>query len=572
MADGKVVDPPPADEPVAMDQEPGVWYEDPEPMAEEVEQEPEPMDQDPDEDGEVAELGSDEEVVSEEELDLYLDLELEIDSEDEWAAAQEMESEESEPPESSSGESSGDIPKNITGCTNLIGIGLQSNRLTGQVPRERGRLLKLQRLVLMVNNLSGSIPPSIGNLSSLEDLYLTYNYLSGSIPGALGQLAKPDTYFGIQHAFRLSGTIPFDLKNLRNLTYLNLSDNKLSGVIPSFLHNLSKLIYLYLAGNNFQGRIPSHLDKRQRLMSLDLSSNNLSGSVIPVVTSLFFLNLPHNLLTGALPKEIGEMKNLNYMDLSGNMLDGEIPSSLGNCDVLVLLRLQDNLFEGSIPQSISSLRGIKVLDLSCNNLSGGIPRFFEAFDLEYANFSFNNFEGSLPTEGVFQNASAAFVIGNEMLCGGIPEFHLPECISGNSKSKRLVHILILSISIPFGLLGIALLLAFLYSCWLKEKKKEPISSPVGGTWQNLSYGILLKATNGFSSTNLIGIGSFGSVYKGTLENGTVVAVKVLNLTRRDALKSFMAECKALKHIRHRNLLKILSVCSSIDYYGNEFKL
>ncbi|KAK3012868.1 hypothetical protein RJ639_009845 [Escallonia herrerae] len=88
----------------------------------------------------------------------------------------------------------------------------------------------------------------------------------------------------------------------------------------------------------------------------------------------------------------------------------------------------------------------------------------------------------------------------------------------------------------------------------------------------LSYRSLLKATNGFSSSNLIGVSGFGSVYKGTLdEGGKVVAVKVLNLEHRRASKSFMAECEALRNIRHRNLVKVLSVCSGFDHQGNEFK-
>ncbi|KAJ4723387.1 Kinase-like protein [Melia azedarach] len=66
--------------------------------------------------------------------------------------------------------------------------------------------------------------------------------------------------------------------------------------------------------------------------------------------------------------------------------------------------------------------------------------------------------------------------------------------------------------------------------------------------------------------------SFGSVYKGNLDqDGTVVAIKVLRLQRRGALKSFMAECKALRNIRHRNLVKIITSCSSIDFQGNDFK-
>ncbi|XP_031286478.1 probable LRR receptor-like serine/threonine-protein kinase At3g47570 [Pistacia vera] len=59
--------------------------------------------------------------------------------------------------------------------------------------------------------------------------------------------------------------------------------------------------------------------------------------------------------------------------------------------------------------------------------------------------------------------------------------------------------------------------------------------------------------------------------KETIQRGTIVAIKVLNLQRRGASKSFMAECKALRNIRHRNLVKVITSCSSIDFQGNDFK-
>ncbi|PKH93206.1 hypothetical protein CRG98_049841 [Punica granatum] len=51
----------------------------------------------------------------------------------------------------------------------------------------------------------------------------------------------------------------------------------------------------------------------------------------------------------------------------------------------------------------------------------------------------------------------------------------------------------------------------------------------------------------------------------------VVAVKVLNLARYGAAKSFILECKALRNIRHMNLVKVITACSSTDYQGNDFK-
>jgi serine/threonine protein kinase len=85
---------------------------------------------------------------------------------------------------------------------------------------------------------------------------------------------------------------------------------------------------------------------------------------------------------------------------------------------------------------------------------------------------------------------------------------------------------------------------------------------------------LARATDSFTSENLIGVGSFGAVYKGRMEisgEQVEVAVEVLNLQQAGASRSFDAECEVLRCIRHRNLVKVITVCSSIDSRGSEFK-
>nr|XP_023888110.1 LRR receptor-like serine/threonine-protein kinase EFR [Quercus suber] len=81
-------------------------------------------------------------------------------------------------------------------------------------------------------------------------------------------------------------------------------------------------------------------------------------------------------------------------------------------------------------------------------------------------------------------------------------------------------------------------------------------------WRTISYQELCRGTNNFCESNLLGIGGFGTVYKGILSDGTTVAVKVLNLHLEGAFKSFDAECKVLRAFRHRNLVKVINVCSS----------
>ncbi|ONK71557.1 uncharacterized protein A4U43_C04F9880 [Asparagus officinalis] len=81
----------------------------------------------------------------------------------------------------------------------------------------------------------------------------------------------------------------------------------------------------------------------------------------------------------------------------------------------------------------------------------------------------------------------------------------------------------------------------------------------------ISYHELVRATDNFNKVNLIGKGSFGSVYRGCLDDGLIVAVKVLNLEVEGASNSFESEYQALCVVRHRNLIKIISICSSPDF-------
>ncbi|CAN6727228.1 unnamed protein product [Malus baccata var. baccata] len=374
----------------------------------------------------------------------------------------------------------------------------------------------------------------------------------------------------------LTGNIPTDIGKLTRLRKLRLFTNKLSGSIPSTLGNLTMLDTLELQGNNLHGDIPSSLGKCQSLLQLDISQNNLNGTIPQQVFELTSLSLSFNLsrnrLTGSLPLEIGKLSSLGKLDFSDNFLSGELPNTLGGCVDLEVLHFQGNFFNGTIPYSLSSLRGIEDLDLSRNNLSGEIPKFLEGFAfLKNLNLSFNQLSGTVPIEGVFKNATATSIVGNNGLCSDIGNLQLPKCKNKGRLSPRLK--LIISFVAGFAFLGMVIVLSLLFVRSSRKKGKGAGPSALGNSTFQVSYNALLKATDGFSSTNLIGMGSFGSVYKGVLDddNGArqLVAVKVFNMLRQGASKSFIAECEAMRNIRHRNLVKVVTACSK---YGMGSKI
>ncbi|KAM7477995.1 hypothetical protein LguiA_026208 [Lonicera macranthoides] len=265
-----------------------------------------------------------------------------------------------------------------------------------------------------------------------------------------------------------------------------------------------------------------------------------------------------------------------HSSLGGEAIEGGVGGTLGRCLTLEDLIIGGNFFNGSIPSSLSSLRGLQWIDLSHKNFSGAIPKYLEGFEaLRVLNISFNDFEGEVPSEGVFTNATRITLVGNNKLCGGVSQQQLPKCTNYKRSKKRGLGLAVKAMIITIATLSrLSLILCFFLCYWFKGRRGvTSLSILQENSYTRVLYQSLLKATNGFSLTNLIGVGSFGHVYKGFLVElgGKVVAVKVFNLFRSGGSKRFIAECEALRSIRHRNLVKVLTACLGVDHNGNEFK-
>ncbi|CAI0438699.1 unnamed protein product [Linum tenue] len=503
----------------------------------------------------------------------------------------------------------GGVPSSLGNISSLEAIGMGFNNLGGTIPESLGRLDRLSALSMGGNSLTGAIPLPIYNISSIVYLFLPVNRLQGTLPAELGNLLPNLAELNIGEN-QFTGTFPASLSNATNLERLTITANRISGALPSLekLHklwwlsvstnslgtgesvdleflstvsNLSSLQLVALNNNNFGGSLPQSVVNFTELSSLVVNNNKMTGEIpegMAKLKKLEWLHLGNNQFTGTVPEELGKLGNLKKLYLHGNKFsEGRIPSSFGNLSKLTHLGMQQSSIQGEIPSSLGNCRNLLSLNLDRNNLTGEIPG--EILSIEsltiYLGLAENRLTGSLPrfhgrvpNEGVFRNSTMAFVTGNRGLCGGIPEFKLPLC-NNNKKAKRLsLAIIVASIFVSLALFSSVLFLL----CIKRKNRVDPDAESSASPFPQVSYHSLRKATEEFSPRNLVRTGSFGCVYKGIdPKDGKVIAVKVLNLLHPAASKSFRAECEVLRTVRHRNLLKLLTSCSSIDTEGNEFK-
>ncbi|XP_057787804.1 probable LRR receptor-like serine/threonine-protein kinase At2g23950 isoform X2 [Salvia miltiorrhiza] len=284
-------------------------------------------------------------------------------------------------------------------------------------------------------------------------------------------------------------------------------------------------------------------------------SQGLSGSLswmISNLTNLKQIMLQNNNISGHIPKEIGYLPNLQTLDLSNNKLSGHIPESLGLLNHLQYM-LNNNTLSGPVPLPLASLPRLTFLDLSFNNLSGPVSTF--------------------PTK-TFN------ILGNPLICGSHSSGKCSESLlasplsfdvdpsSGRAKTKKFA--IALGVSLTFVSI-LVLVLGFLFHIRNKKRKQSVLNiTDVQeedlirlGNLKNFTIKELRRATNNFSSKNILGAGGFGNVYRGKLEDGTLVAVKRLkDLTGTTGISQFRTELEMISLAVHRNLLRIFGYCAT----------
>lgn len=465
----------------------------------------------------------------------------------------------------------GSIPQVLFNCTNLRSLNLDCNHVGGLIPSDLGKLSDLENLRLQRNHFTGSIPHEIGNCKQMRQIWLDDNSLNGSIPEVLGELPLLTALSLANNS--LEGLFPEAIFRCTSLSFLSLRGNMLSGDIPAALGSLQFLKVLLLANNNFSGFIPFQFGCLRQLQVLDVSTNRLEGPILCQTPHDHFHGAWRNQFTSfsrRLPWEthirFGKILCNCSSDARENLSQSISKGWLWRMsEFLQFLDVDKGMQKAYLPCFLRTLQSLHMLGLTSNSLTKSIPRALAFLNLPYLGLSTNN---------ILQDS----VHGHHR--------HILQSLQshdGNGHGPNTNSPIIMGVLAGVGVFCASLLLVGLVVVcrvklkpWYKRRFGQPAKLPslrkfrresskvFDPTLASISMRELVKATDDFDPSNVIGDGGFGLVFCATLSDGRTVAVKKLETIGLQGKREFEAEMETLGNIKHKNLVELLAYCKVGD--------
>ncbi|XP_027338050.1 probable inactive receptor kinase At4g23740 [Abrus precatorius] len=357
-----------------------------------------------------------------------------------------------------------------------------------------------------------------------------------------------------------------------------------------FLHNINHSHYLNWDKSSsvcksWRGVI-CNIDQ-SRVIALQLSKAGLSGPIpantLSLLSALQTVNLTSNNITGSFPSDFSQLKNLTYLYLQFNKISGPLPSDFSVWKNLTVANLSNNSFNGSIPFSISNLTHLTSLVLANNSLSGATPDL-NIPSLQDLNLANNNLSGVVPKS--LQRFPSWVFSGNNLITAYAlpPTSQPPNHHRTRQRAKRLREPALLGIIIGGCVLAFTAIAAFVIVCryekhsgengQVKYQKREVSTKNEASESRDKNKIVFFEGCNlAFdledllrASAEVLGKGTFGTVYKAAIEDATTVAVKRLKDVTVGK-REFEQQMEIVGRIRHHNVAALRAY-----YYSKEEKL
>ncbi|KAK7317496.1 hypothetical protein RJT34_01782 [Clitoria ternatea] len=480
----------------------------------------------------------------------------------------------------SDGSSSLEFVKNMKSLTSLE---LRNNNISGSIPSSFGELHNLTQLDLSFNNITGPIPGSIFNLSSLNFLFLGNNTLNGALP-----TQKRSSLQNIDLSYNnLSGSLPSWVNEpglQLNFVANNLTiDSSNSSGLPTGLNCLQK----NFPCNSGVGRYFNFAIKcgGPQITSTDRTVYDMDNASLGPATyfvhdtsrwavsnvGLFtgshdhgYTSFVSNQFTDTVNSELFQTARLSPSSLRYYGLGLEngfynITLQFAETAILDTATTWKSLGRRVFDIYIQGTRVLKDFDIQKE--AGGIS--YRAVQRKFRSEVKENYleihlfwagKGTccIPAQGTYGPLIQAI--------HAIPDF-TPTVSNNPPSSKENRTGLIVGIVVGVGV--VSFLSVFAIFCIIQRKKHRDDEEELLGIDTKpytFSYYELKNSTNDFNLENKLGEGGFGPVYKGTLHDGRVIAVKQLSVGSHQGKSQFVTEIATISAVQHRNLVTLYGCC------------
>ncbi|XP_062095694.1 probable leucine-rich repeat receptor-like serine/threonine-protein kinase At3g14840 isoform X2 [Humulus lupulus] len=481
----------------------------------------------------------------------------------------------------------GQIPSSLSNLNKLIELKITDlNGESSDFPNLRN-MTKIRRLVMRSCNLRGNIPEYMPNLKDLETLDLSFNKLEGEIPNFV---------------------------NLRNLKKMYFTSNLLSGSIPDWIKFRGTDYQIDISYNNFYEKTePSTCqDTFNHFRSTSGQKNNsmLNKCLAPCSKDHYSLHIN----CGGKPTTIGDIKyegdeesagaakffhnsastwgfcntgefwgssSLKEIDYIANnvsvlrMNNSELYTTarisplsltyfarcLGNGNYTVKLHFAEIVFRDNRSYYSFGRRFFDVYvqgkqelkDFNIEKKANGVDKeYIEVIKAAVSNKTLEiRFQWAgkgtknVPSRGMYGSLISAISVESE--------FKPPE-------QKKDIKFIIIGAVSAFCLLFIGSVILWWKSYIGTKESRDEVLRGLDLQTGFFTFKQIKVATNNFDAINKIGEGGFGSVYKGVLLDGTIIAVKQLSSKSNQGNREFINEIGMISALQHPNLVKLHGCC------------